>query len=43
MEKLREREKDVIKRVTQKMKDVQKYSYETRQRVLKDMESVKAR
>jgi outer membrane lipoprotein-sorting protein len=37
MEKLREREADVVQRVTAKMKEVESYSYEARQRVLRDM------
>lgn len=43
MEKLREREADVVQRVANKMKEVEKYSYDTRQRILRDMESVKAK
>ena len=43
MEKLREREAEVIKRVADKMKDVEKYNYDARQRILRDMEAVKAK
>jgi hypothetical protein len=43
LEKLRDREAEVIKRVTEKMKDVEKYNYDARQRILRDMENVKAK
>ena len=43
MDKLRDRETEVIKRVAQKMKDVEKYNYDARQRILRDMEAVKAK
>lgn len=37
MEKLREREAEVVQRVTNKMKDIEKYNYDARQRILRDM------
>jgi oral-facial-digital syndrome 1 protein len=43
MEKLREREAEVIQRVTSKMKEVETYNYQARQRLLKDIETIKAR
>lgn len=43
MEKLREREAEVIQRVTSKMKEVESYNYQARQRILKDYETMKAR
>jgi hypothetical protein len=36
MEKLREREAEVIQRVTAKMKEIETYNYQARQRILKD-------
>jgi hypothetical protein len=36
MEKLREREAEVIQRVTNKMKEIETYNYQARQRLLKD-------
>lgn len=43
MEKLRDREAEVIQRVATKMKDIEKYNYDARQRILRDMEAVKAK
>ena len=43
LEKLREREAEVIQRVTTKMKDIESYNYQARQRILRDMETVRAR
>lgn len=43
MEKMRERQAEVMQRVTNKMKDIEKYSYDVRQKVLRDMEAVKAK
>lgn len=37
MEKLREREAEVIQRVTTKMKEIESYNYQARQRILRDM------
>lgn len=36
MEKLREREAEVIQRVTNKMKEIETYNYQARQRTLKE-------
>lgn len=43
MEKLREREAEVIQRVTNKMKEIETYNYQARQRLLRDFETMKAR
>lgn len=43
MEKLREREAEVIQRVTSKMKEIESYNYQARQRMLRDMENIRAR
>lgn len=43
MEKLREREAEVIQRVANKMKEIETYNFQARQRMLRDLESVKAR
>ncbi len=43
MEKLREREAEIIQRVTTKMKEIETYNYQARQRILRDMENVRAR
>lgn len=43
MEKLRDRETEVLARVAGKMKDIEKYNYDARQRILRDMENVKAK
>lgn len=43
LDKLREREAEVIQRVTNKMKEVESYNYQARQKILRDMESVKAK
>lgn len=43
MEKLRDREAEVVQRVATKMKDIEKYNYDARQRILRDMEAVKAK
>ena len=43
LEKLREREAEVIQRVTTKMKDIESYNYQARQRILRDMETVRSR
>ena len=43
MEKLREREAEVIQRVTSKMKEIENYNYQARQRMLRDMENIRAR
>lgn len=40
---MREREAEVIQRVTSKMKEVESYNYQARQRILKDYETMKAR
>lgn len=37
MEKLRERETEVIQRVATKMKDVESYNYQARQKMLNDL------
>jgi uncharacterized caspase-like protein len=41
MAKLRDREQEVIQKVTQKMKQIEDFNYQNRQKVLKDMEMVK--
>lgn len=43
MDKLRDREAEVIQRVANKMKEVETYNYQARQRMLRDLESIKAR
>jgi hypothetical protein len=43
MEKLREREAEVLQRVTNKMKEVETYNYQMRQKILYDLEKVRAR
>ena len=43
MEKLPEREAEIIQRVTTKMKEIETYNYQARQRILRDMENVRAR
>jgi cell division protein FtsX len=37
------REKEMIDRMANKMKGIEKYNYESRQKILRDMEDVKAR
>lgn len=43
MEKLREREAEVIQRVTNKMKEIETYNYQARQRTLKEYQNLKIR
>ena len=43
MQKLRERESEVVKRVAAKMKEVEKYNYDSRQRMIRDLENIKAK
>lgn len=41
MAKLRDREQEVIQRVTHKMKQIEDFNHQNRQKVLKDLEMIK--
>lgn len=41
LDKLRDREEEVMKRVTDKIKDLESHSFDQRQKTLKDMEYLK--